>query len=101
MTMVLITPLVCCFSPAGLVFFPMVSTLEIRFCITKGDVLNHLSQHLHVVWNFSLFCPGTQYITEDTSEILVPGVGEEGPAVGKHPDETGEQANVAQNLHLF
>ncbi len=56
-----------------------------------GDVFDKRFQHSLIVWNLAIFHIASHQVAEDSSEILMPGVGEETARICKHAHKTAQQ----------
>lgn len=74
--------------------------LKIVSGIIKADSLDYLSEQFHVVRCLPSLDPGTEQITENSAEVLMPGEGEETARICQHPHKPAEQAYVGQSRHL-
>ena len=68
----------------------MVRKREVGFGVIIADATNEIIEEILVVGNLSVFDIGADEVAEETTEILVTGVGEERARVGEHADETRE-----------
>ena len=65
---------------------------KVSACVVIGDVLNHASEGLAVVGQLSVLDVVSEQVAEQTAEVLMTRIAQEGAAVGKHPDEAREQS---------
>ena len=69
--------------------------LEIIFGIVIAYIPHQAGEHGHVGGQFAVLHIAPDEVAQDAAKIFVPWKREETPTVGQHPDEAGEQTEVA------
>ena len=59
--------------------------------VAIADILNDRAKDLHVLRKFSALNKSAEIITENTAEILMTRVRQEGSGVGQHADESRKE----------
>lgn len=73
---------------------------EVLHSVVEGDTLYDFGQGLLVVRILTVLYPLSDQIAEDTTEVVVTSVGEEGAGVGQHTVEVSECGKVCHVDHL-
>ena len=75
--------------------------LEISLSVVVGDIGYDLGQSIVICREFTTLYPVTDQVAQDTTEVLVSGVGQEASGIGQHSNESGQVAQVSQGDHLI
>ena len=71
-------------------FFVVIAQLlqtKVTDSIAVADAFNNFPQGSIIIGVLAVFNPVANEIAEDTAEIIVPGIAQEGAGVGEHTDE--------------
>ena len=69
---------------------------EISGCVFVADALHEFLQSFFVIRIFTVFHQSSDKHTQNPSEILMAGVGQEAPGIGQHTDEVAQYRQVGQ-----
>ena len=75
---------------AASAFFVVIAQLlqtKVTDSIAVADAFNNFPQGSIIIGVLAVFYPVANEIAEDTAEIIVPGIAQEGAGVGEHTDE--------------
>ena len=75
--------------------------MEIRHIMHCLLYTSDLGQSIVICREFTTLYPVTDQVAQDTTEVLVSGVGQEASGIGQHSNESGQVAQVSQGDHLI
>ena len=76
------------------------SEVEVILSVIVADAAYYLVKAFVILGIFAVLDPLSYKVAEDTSEVLVSGVGNEAAAVGEHSHEACEHTEVGKRGHL-
>ena len=90
--------------------FEIISVYQLNLCqrefevslgIVVRDVSYDLGQSVVICRELTALYPVTDQVAQDTTEVLMSGVGQEASGVGQHTHESGQVAQISQGDHLI
>lgn len=81
---------------------PLVLSIEfeVATCVVVGNIFDHTCQRLHIVGQQAFLHIIAEEVTEQSAEILMARIAEEGAGVGEHSHEAAEQSEHGKRVHL-
>ena len=77
------------------------SQTKITNCVVEADALYNFFQGCIIVGIFAVFHPIANEIAQNTPEIIMPRIAQEGTGIGEHAHKIAQYAKICQRLHLL
>lgn len=75
--------------------------LKVVFCIVVRDIFDDLGEGIVICRELPVFYPVAYQIAQDTSEILMSGVGQKASGICQHTYKAGQVSKVGKRDHLI